>query len=305
MQCRVLAVVKAHKEERACNSIDILDVTKNRFQIAFLVEWSIRALERTMQYTTFTLWWEKLLWTSAQDAVYNAPPCTCSIQGGASVVSHNTQHDGSFCCSRQRATPDSGEWPCWRIHRYFSHICCTAVGVLRLAVGHQTLHVLVALHCNNTRKLSPTLVNVYSHEHPDALFLVMSRISMSIGRVSGVACPLLFMCPCCNGIHTCMCTLFTNAIPASFWFLGNLFITCLCPFYDTFAVHCINYMCMVYVNSSPHNEMTSNGEPVLSSAEKHCGARVQFSKIETAGAVPQKNSCLFVLVSFHANRFRC
>ena len=49
------------------------------------------------------------------------------------------------------------------------------------------------LDCNNTRKLLQMLVNVYSHEHPNALFLVTSRISMSIGRVS---CPLLFICPC-------------------------------------------------------------------------------------------------------------
>ena len=45
------------------------------------------------------------------------------------------------------------------IHRYFSHICRTAVNVFELAVGLE--HVLVALHCNNTRKLSPTLVNNY------------------------------------------------------------------------------------------------------------------------------------------------
>ena len=61
----------------------------------------------------------------------------------------------------------------------------------------EVLHALAALHCNNTRKLSPMLVNVYSREHPDALFLVTSRIFdvYSLGRVSGVACPLLFIRP--------------------------------------------------------------------------------------------------------------
>ena len=113
------------------HSIEILDVTKNRFQIAFLVEWSIRALEHTMWYTTFTLWREKLLQTSAQDAVYNVPPCTCSIQGGGAVVVHNAWHDESFC--------------------------------------------------SNTCKCIFTWAS-------DALFLVTSRILMSIGRVSGVAC---------------------------------------------------------------------------------------------------------------------
>ena len=77
----------------------------------------------------------------------------------------------------------------------FSHICCTAVGMLGLAVGLWMEEALAVLHCNNTCKLSPTLVNVYSDEHPDALFLVVSRILMSIGRVSGVACPLLFIHP--------------------------------------------------------------------------------------------------------------
>ena len=152
-----------------------------------------------MRYTTFTLQQEKLLlWHSAQDAVYIAPPCTCSIQGGASVVVHNTQHDGRFCCSRRQAIPDSGGWPCWCIHRYFSHICRTAVGMLGLAVGHwmeEVLHALATSHCNNTRKLLPTLVNVNPRKHLDVLFLVTSRISMSIGRVLGVPCPLLFIRP--------------------------------------------------------------------------------------------------------------
>ena len=88
------------------------------------------------------------------------------------------------------------------IHRYFSHICRTAVSVFELAVGLE--HVLVALHCNNTRKLSPTFVNIYSREHPDALFLVTSRILMSIGRVLGVACLFLFMCPWCDPILSVM-----------------------------------------------------------------------------------------------------
>ena len=59
----------------------------------------------------------------------------------------------------------------------------------------EVLHVLAVLHCNNTRKLPPMLVNVYSRKHLDVLFLVTSRILMSIGRVSGVACPLLFIRP--------------------------------------------------------------------------------------------------------------
>ena len=94
-------MARVYEEERACNSIDIeiLGVTKNRFQIAFPVEQSIRALKRIMRYSP-TLRWEKLLLqTLAQDAVYSAPPCTCSIQGGASVVAHNARHDRSFCYS--------------------------------------------------------------------------------------------------------------------------------------------------------------------------------------------------------------
>ena len=74
-------MARVYEEERACNSIDIeiLGVTKNRFQIAFPVEQSIRALKRIMRYSP-TLRWEKLLLqTLAQDAVYSAPPCTCSI----------------------------------------------------------------------------------------------------------------------------------------------------------------------------------------------------------------------------------
>ena len=43
--------------------------------------------------------------------------------------------------------------------------------MLGLAVElEEALHELAALHCNNTCILSPTLVDVYSHEHPDTIF---------------------------------------------------------------------------------------------------------------------------------------
>ena len=50
--------------------------------------------------------------------------------------------------------------------------------MLGLAVGHWMEEALHALASNNTRKLSPMLVNVSppdSREHPDALFLVTFR----------------------------------------------------------------------------------------------------------------------------------
>ena len=79
-------------------------------------------------------------------------------------------------------------------------ICHTAVGMLGLAVGHWMEEVLHALAGCVTVTILVNLhqhlyVNVYLCEHLDALFLVTSRILMSIGRVSGVACPLLFIRP--------------------------------------------------------------------------------------------------------------
>ena len=43
--------------------------------------------------------------------------------------------------------------------------------------------------------------------------------------------------------------------------------------------------------------MASNGERVHYSVEKHCGERSVSLNSKIAGAVSQKNSCLFVLVS--------
>ena len=55
----------------------------------------------------FTCNFEEIEEEPAQAAVYNAPPCICDIQGSASVVTQWC--NGSFCCSRQRTTHDSGE----------------------------------------------------------------------------------------------------------------------------------------------------------------------------------------------------
>ena len=135
--------------------------------------------ECTMKYKTFTLWWEKLLQSTSKTLrkswhrmCYTMHP-SLYMQYTGWCISYGTMLNtmGASAASRWRATPDNGEWPCWRAHRYLSHICCTAVGMLRLAVGlEEALHVLATLHCNSTCKLLLTLVNVYSREHPDALF---------------------------------------------------------------------------------------------------------------------------------------
>ena len=71
----------------------------------------------------------------------------------------------------------------------------------------------------------------------------------------------------------------------------EIFLLLACAlFYDTFAVCCIDYMHMVYVYSLLHNKIASNGRKTLWST-------FSFAKIEIAGAVPPKNSCLFMLVS--------
>ena len=102
----------------------------------------------------------------AQDAVYSAPPVHAVYRAvhlwwrttlgttGASSAADDEQHMTVV-----------NDLNCWLIIRYFSRICRTAVSVLGLAVGHwmeEALHVLAALHCDNTRKLLPTLVNVCS-----------------------------------------------------------------------------------------------------------------------------------------------
>ena len=52
-----------------------------------------------------------------------------------------------------------------------------------------------------------------SHKLPDVLFLVASKILMSIGRVSGIACPFLFMCPWY--ITPCWCRAWPHAVSAT------------------------------------------------------------------------------------------
>ena len=108
------------------HSIKILDVLN---QIAFPIERSIRALERTMRHTTFTLSQDKLLlWNSAQDtmhlpvhAVYSAVQLWWRTTLGTTADS--------------APADEGGKWPCQGIHSYLSHICRTAVGMLGLAVA--------------------------------------------------------------------------------------------------------------------------------------------------------------------------
>ena len=133
---------RAHKEERACNSIDIkiLGVTKIDFKLHFQLndqyehlnaQCNIQPLhcdgrsfsyecrhrmqlasspgrffpfrsdgEKIRIYSPSDLKGKNQPGDEAKDAVYNAPSCTCSIQGGAAVVVHNAQHNGSICCSK-------------------------------------------------------------------------------------------------------------------------------------------------------------------------------------------------------------